>query len=340
MFSSQIPIINEQIKKNNKVIISIGCSFVQAQGAIDDDLFDSHEWEYLGMGHPLKIKIDKRTEFDLVNRYPELKYHQDFGLDFSLMELKNSFVSVLCNKYFQGAYTPINLGQKGCGNRASIKELYFWPQIDWGNVHEIIVVYVPSGLERFDFVNDLWPDHFHWKAMWPNEVENPTNGREHLWNGYNRSLYSEKFAIIEQISHIQELLTWCKSKNARLIVTPGFDRRYDREFFEAELSKTITRDINGKVQENKFLGMFSNNESKEHLYLADLWPWDSMFKPNGAKTFADMAMDQEPNLPDRNDFFFQFLGNRSPNGWMTACAHPGAKAHDLFAKLLFEKLKL
>lgn len=338
MFESQVSIINDKIKKNNKVIISIGCSFVQGQGAIDDDLFDRYEWEYLGMGHPLKIKADKNHTNHLLATYPELRPHYSNGIDFSLMELKNSFVSVLCEKYFNGEYTPINLGQKGCGNRASIKELYFWPQIDWANVHEVIVVYVPSGLERFDFVNDLWPDHFHWKAMWPNEVANPSNGREHLWNGYNRSLYSEKFAIIEQIAHVQELLAWCNSKNARLIITPGFDRRYDREFFENELVKNITRDIDGKILENKGFNLF-NREVKNHLYLADLWPWDLMFKPNGAKTFADMAMDQEPVLPERHDFFFQFLGNRSPQGWMTACAHPSAKAHDLFAKLLFEKLK-
>jgi hypothetical protein len=64
-----------------------------------------------------------------------------------------------------------------------------------------------------------------------------------------------------------------------------------------------------------------------------------MFKPDGFKTFADLAMSRETSVEDKTDFFFQFLGKRSPNGWMTPCAHPGAKAHDLFASLLYNHIK-
>ena len=36
------------------------------------------------------------------------------------------------NKYFAGkSHTPINLGIRGCGNRASIKELYMYPELDY-----------------------------------------------------------------------------------------------------------------------------------------------------------------------------------------------------------------
>ena len=336
MYNRQIPKINETISKTGKAIVALGCSFVQAQGAIDDALFENYEWEYLGMGHPLRIKVDKKQAEELIKKYPELRPDPDHKINFVDMEYKNSFVNVLCKKYFEGEYAPINLGIRGCGNRATIKELYFRPEINWDKIKELIVIYVPSGIERFDFVNDAWEEHFHWKAMWPNPVETPSNCREHLWEGYNKGLYSEKFGIIEQIGHMQELLNFCKLKNAKLIVTPGFDRRYDKEYFEGELSYVITRDMNGTLKEKHFPGLLQHGNN--HKNLAELWPWDTMFCPKGHKTFIDLSMSQEPSIADKSDFFFQFLGNRTPNGWVTACAHPGAKAHDYFAKALHERI--
>ncbi len=340
MFNRQIPEINKIIKKTGKAVIAIGCSFVQGQGAIDDDLYEKYTWEYPGMGYPMRIKISNTEKYALLRQYPDLlKPDPDHSLDFTFMEYKNAFVNVLCEKYFQGEYAPINLGIRGCGNRASIKELYFRPEIDWAGIKDLIVVYMPSGIERFDFVNDLWPEHFHWKAMWPNEHKNPANGREHLWEGYHKSLYSEKFGIIEQLAHMQELMTWCKLHNAKLIITPGFDRRYNKEYFEAELSMSIERDMEGKIKQVTKPGFFTFDNSKGHNQLSNLWPWDKMFKPEGFGTLADLAMSKEPSLKSTSDFFFQFLGNRTPNGWMTPCAHPGVKAHDLYANLLYNHIK-
>lgn len=340
MYNKHIPEINKTIKRTGKAIVSIGCSFVQAQGAFNDELYEKYQWDYPGVGHPLRIKISNTEKFELLKKYPDLlKPDPDHLLDFTYMEYENAFVNVLCKKYFNGEYAPINLGLRGCGNRASIKELYFRPEIDWENVKELIVVYMPSGMERFDFVNDLWPEHFHWKAMWPNDVETPATAREHLWKGYNKSLYSEKFSVIEQLGHMQELATWCKLHNAKLIITPGFDRRYDKEYFEAELSMSVERDVEGTLKQVSAPGFFTYDHSKDHKLLSKLWPWDNMFKPDGFKTFADLAMSRETSVEDKTDFFFQFLGKRSPNGWMTPCAHPGAKAHDLFANLLYNHIK-
>lgn len=340
MLHSQIPLINDTIKKTGKAVVAIGCSFVQGQGAIDDDLYENYKWQYLGMGHPLKIDITTFEKLTILKAHQDLlKPDPDHKIDFTGMEYKNAFVNVLCKKYFDGEYAPINLGIRGCGNRASIKELYFRPEIDWDGIKELIVVYMPSGIERFDFVNDLWPEHFHWKAMWPNAVENPSNGREHLWEGYNKSLYSEKFGVIEQLAHVQELMTWCKLRNAKLIVTPGFDRRYNKEYFENELSLSIERNFDGNIKEIRRPGLFTFDNSKDHKLLANLWPWQQTFEPEGYKTLADLAMSKEPSLEDTKDYFFQFLGNRTPQGWMTSCAHPGAKAHDLYAKLLYNHIK-
>jgi len=281
MLHSQIPLINKTIKRTGKAVVSIGCSFVQGQGAIDDDLYDNYTWKYQGMGYPIRIDITNAQKFEILKKHPGIiRPDPDHVLDFTLMEYKNAFVNVLCEKYFDGEYAPINLGIRGCGNRASIKELYFRPEINWDDIKELVVVYMPSGIERFDFVNDLWPEHFHWKAMWPNI-----------------------------------------------------------KYFEHELSVSIERDMDGNVKTIAPPGFFTYDNSKEHKRLANLWPWEKMFKPEGFQTLADLAMSKEPSLESTNDFFFQFLGNRTPNGWMTPCAHPGVKAHDLYAKLLYNHIK-
>jgi hypothetical protein len=96
--------------------------------------------------------------------------------------------------------------------------------------------------------------------------------------------------------------------------------------------------MDGRVKEIRQPGLFTYDNSKDHKLLAKLWPWQSTFNPEGYKTFADLSMSKEPSLTDANDFFFQFLGKRSAEGWMTPCAHPGVKEHDLYAKLLYNHI--
>ena len=39
MYQIQVNEINKKLKNNKKAIIAIGCSFVQGQGAVDDELY-------------------------------------------------------------------------------------------------------------------------------------------------------------------------------------------------------------------------------------------------------------------------------------------------------------
>ena len=331
MYKSQVAEINADLKRTKKAIIAIGCSFVQGQGAVDDDLYDDYKWDYKE-GIPLNIQVNYKQRKRLLKSKPLLKPGVFSNIDFTMMEYDNAFVSVLCKKYFNGEYTPINLGIRGCGNRGSIKELYMYPEINWDIIQEIIVLYVPSGLERFDFVNDESIDHFNWKCMWPHYKDMEKGPRRTLWEGYAKTLSSDKFEVIEQISHVQELITWCKYKNAKLIVTPGFDRRYDKEYFQECLTKRVERRNELFVKSSKSL-FGKNPTDKSHLL--ELFPWKKMFKPAGHTTFADLVMSKEDKLKDKQDHYFQFLGKGSPDGWVTPCSHPSQKGHDLFAKELY-----
>ena len=334
MYFRQVDEINKQLEKTNKAIIALGCSFVQGQGAVNDELYLQYKWHTGDLGKPLDIQISAQEQADILKKYPSVTRGPDGKLDFTFMEYDNAFVNVLCKKYFNNEYVPINLGIRGCGNRATIKELYFRPEINWDKIKEIIVIYCPSGIERFDFVSDGWHEHFHWKAMWPHYENIEPSARQKLWEGYGKSVWSEKSGTIEQIANVQELMTWCKHKNAKLIITPGFDRRYTKKDFEQSLKLEIDRSFDGDIisQKSSFL------LGKEKADLMNLWPWDDMFKPGGHNTFVDLTMAQEKTL-DSNEHFFQFLGSGSPDKWITPCSHPSAKAHDLFAREIFKHIK-
>jgi hypothetical protein len=333
MYKSQISQINQDIDRTGKAIIAFGCSFVQGQGAINDELYTEYQWKYLGLGTSLEMDITNSQKKEIVNRYNNVTLSRDNTLDFTFMEYDNSFINVLSKKYFEGSYASINLGIRGCGNRASIKELYFYPEIHWDKIKEVVLVYCPSGLERFDFINDQYYDHGRWVAMWPHFTDKVPGPRKDLWKGYHDCLYSEKFEVLEQIAHVQELMLWCKHhKNARLIITPGFDRRYTREYFQESLKLKIDRSPEG--EKTKQVMGFNSRDIESTV---SLFPWENIFKPQGHETFVDLVLSKEvKNVDDHH--FFSYLGTGSPNKWITACAHPSAKGHDLFAHELYKKI--
>jgi hypothetical protein len=334
MFQKEISKINEDLKRTKKAIIALGCSYAEGQGAVDDELYTNYTWTHPSVGEPLDIKITLKERGEILKKYPILTPESNGKINFRFMERENSFVSVLCKKYFNGEYTPINFGVRGCGNRATIKELSFYPSINWDIIEEIIVVFMPSGLERFDFINDEVVDGSRWKAMWPHYNNMPDGPRKTLWEGYSKALYSDRFLVMEQLAHAQELLTWCKANNAKLIITPAFDDRYNKKFFQEQLDINVFRDHEGNFL-NKKVPVFKSEMVSNFIHM---FPWENMFKPDGYDTMAKLTIAQEKTIEDANEYFFQFIGKGSPNLWMTACAHPSAKAHDLYAKKLHQHI--
>jgi hypothetical protein len=345
VYYRQVKEINESLKKTGKAIISLGCSFVEGQGAIDQDLYDRLKWTMEKTGVPMEPELSMEEKENLVKEYPELAI-QGTNIDWTFMEYKNAFVNVLCNKYFNGEYTPINFGLRGKGNRASMKSMYLWPDIDWHLAKEIIVLYVPSGAERFDFLNDEFNEAGQFHCMWPHWQDQDSGPRRTLWKGYNEGLYSEKQATLEQIVHMMDLVTWCKANNADLIITPGFDRTYSRDHFLNLLKDYIRRDQNQKITDfhrnadgpmaEKVL---SNSRHEGHIQtlekLVDQLPWDKFFYPQDCDTFMELCLKQEGIT---NKGFWDYNGIGTPQRWVTTCCHPSAKGHDLFAKELHKHI--
>ncbi len=337
MYNKQIIEINTDLKRTKKAIISLGCSFVEGQGAIDQNIYDNYNWSMLKTGTPMEPILTDDERDNLLATYPELQLSHN-TIDWTFMEYRNSFVNVLCKKYFNRTYTPINFGLRGKGNRASIKSLYFHPQINWHDIDELIVLYVPSGSERFDFVSDEFNEHQQFQCAWPWFDDQKDGPRRTLWKGYGTAIYSEKSAMLEQISNVVELENWCKLKNAKLIITPGFDRLYTKERFQQVIQNLIERN---EIQETTKYLEYTQNKNKIYrptesisalLAIVDQWPWDKMFDPQGCNTFMDLCLKQEGL---ENTGYWDYNGKGTPNNWITMCCHPSAKGHDLFAKELY-----
>lgn len=328
--------INRNLKITKKAIISLGCSFVEGQGAIDQDIYERYTWSFVDYKGCMVPNINDK-EIDKLIEENSILSVKNGEIDWNLMEHKNAFVNVLCNQYFKGKYTPINLGFRGQGNRAAIKNLYFHPDIDWNLIEEMVVIYVPSGPERFDFINDEFVKNFFF-TIWPFNKQKK-GPKKSLSEGYAHAIYSEKFAILEQISNVIELENWCKINGAKLIITPGFDRSYVKETFYYKLNNVIKRDKERKVEyfseeiSNK-LGLYPKKSNYVDK-ITNMWPWNKMFYPQGAKTFIDLCLLQEKIV---NNDYSAFYGVGTPEKWLTVCGHPSAKSHDLFARELHNHL--
>lgn len=349
MYHKLVREINESLKKTKKAIIALGCSFVEGQGAVDQYLYDDYEWQLKVVGVPMEPVFSREERSKILTKHRELISYSKDGYDWTFMEYKNSFVNVLCKKYFEGQYTPINFGLRGRGNRASIKSLYFWPQIEWKTIEEMIVIYVPSSPERFDFVNDEFYENRQFQCIWPNWKDINEDPRRSLWKGYGEAVYSNKSALLEQISNIVELKTWCEYNRAKLVITPAFDKIYSRNNMLDGLKEIVLRDDNQKVRVY-FPGNSKNIEKvrEKHHYnseyfetlekLVDMWPWETMFQPESCETFIDLCLKQEGLNKPNDPGFWDYRGVGTKNNWITVCCHPSAKGHDLFAMRLQEHI--
>ena len=338
MFRHLIPEINEDLKRTKRAIISLGCSFVQGHGAFDENIYRNYKWEWTWDDNCPLWHLTEEDKVRIVQEYPDVHVYAQPPINFSHHEHNNAFVNVLCKKYFDGKYTPINLGRSGNGNRATIKDLYFYPDILWDEIQETIVIYCPSGTERMDFIDDSnfsLNDHHRWISSWPSEVDGGKGARNQLWTGVKQALDSEKFQTLEQIAHVQELMLWCKYKNAKLIIVPAFMQNvYTRKAFTHELNKIVTREHDRKL--DKITIPRFPDMSIERI--VDMWPWECMFYPDNTPSFADYSLQQEFGHWEKAKFFYTYVGKGSPDLWISPCGHPTKKAHDAFAKKLYERI--
>lgn len=193
---------------SKKVIVGLGCSWTQGEGGYPQEIWE----DYAG-------RINLPLEKDAHLR----KY-----------EHQNSWVNVLCRTHFTD-YRPVNLGRRGIGNRAAVKQIYMSDGlVDWNNDSGYIVLML-SGLERFDFFSNNCRQFYRHKTMWPN----PDHGNI-LWTGYAEHIYGDVSSCLETWTAIRELETFVQAHpNFKLVIANAFYSKHIPEYFKEYIPEYV-----------------------------------------------------------------------------------------------------
>jgi hypothetical protein len=293
-----------KITEDSKVLIGLGDSFTQGEGACDISLWEKYNWD-------LNLISDK------INRQ-----------EINESNLKNSWVNKICENHLPD-FIPINMGMTGRGNRGAVKELYLHPDLNIEIAKEKIVVFMLTGIERFDFVHKHFFDHLHFYTMWPNK--NTPMEESKLWDSYRDYVWSDRFAIIEMLLSIAELKNWCIVHNASLIITSAFRPEYNRKYFFE------------KIQEDN--GNFMDEKISYINYLVDIIDWNNYLRPEGFNCMTDYLLHLEGRedliLGESAAKYYEFgssFENLSPLGYITKCAHPSYKGHEAIADVIYKHI--
>lgn len=275
--------------KNKKLIIGLGCSWTQGEGGYTEETWKKHNG---------RVNLPMHKSKHLIS-----------------MEWENSWVNVMCRDHFTD-YTPVNLGQRGIGNRGAARSLYL-TNIDFSKVDDAVVVFMLSGFERFDFfrqdfvVNDSaeYPfktaNHYNFQTIWPN---NSTK----LWKMFTKEVWSESMSMIETLCSILEVQTFCKAYGFKFVLANAFDNHSKQDF--AEHCGKLAEQINWQ---NYLHDTVDYQTFVEHLVDKDNWL-------QGNDKFA--WWDRYQKLPE-------------PKTYLTNCIHPTVSGYKLIADELSTFIK-
>lgn len=292
------------INKDSKILIGLGDSFTQGEGACSVDIWEKYNWD--------------------------LKKMSDMNIRFEIDEsnLKNSWVHKICENHLTD-HIPINMGMTGRGNRGAVKELYLHPDLNIESAKEKIVVFMLTGMERYDFVHKNFFEHVHYLTVWPNSGS--ITPEKPMWDAYRDFIYSERTAVIELLLAIAELKTWCKLHNATLVLTSAFRPEYGGQFFWDAIRGTPDD--------------YMNESDKYVKGLIEIIDWDEFLRPEGFNCMADYLCHLEERedliMSSSAELYYDFgrkLEKLSPKGYITKCAHPSYLGHEAIAKTIYKQI--
>lgn len=278
-----------------KYIIGLGCSWTQGEGGYPDYIWKLHKGRVQLRGVP-----DEHLR---------------------VYEHENSWVNVLCKKYFND-HVPMNLGARGIGNRASVKQLYFCDNVDFNNSTGYIILML-SGVERFDFFsshpknnvdfNDGYSNgefrHYKWNTMWP--TDNADGEKHILWKYYLEHLHTDVFVATETAMAILELQNFCRAHNFIPIIANAFNIFNVKEFIGSH-NMTLHRKINW----NNYLHTKTN--------------YDAM---------VQKLVELDGDLDDWKNYYMHYDVKKWPLKYLTNCCHPNVDGYAFIADEIAKFIK-
>ena len=351
--SKDIIKINSDLLRTNKLLIAIGDSFTFGSSAWDDELINLYPPTYQNYNITYE-HYDTKIKNIICQQYPnDVKLNNKGELDFSLMFNNNAYVNVL-GKLLKNEWTVANLGVSARGNFSAISNLYM-VGINWSLVKDIILIYMPSSMNRIDIISDGFVPHKFsslddlFQTAWPSPIggRDFRNSNDELikshgtnetpWNRLQDSLYdsvySEKYEVLKTILEFQHLNTWVKLYKAKLIVIPAFSDYYYPEYFSEKIKKGIKREYPSR----ELTDSISNDFSQIENYV-DYVPWSNIHHPHNFHSFYHYALGQVNNDSNNVDML-SLIGETSKDNWIMSCGHPSAKAHKLLADYIYTLIK-
>lgn len=268
-----------------KYVIGLGCSYTQGQGAYPPEITQ---------------KYNGRVALEPYKDAPIRKYETEY-----------SWVNVLCKKYLQD-HEPINLGQRGAGNRAAVNEIHFLEK-DLANTTGY-VIFMLTALDRFDFLNEYAIEkkkhpHYKWTTMWPRP--DYEGSKQPLWKAYFDLLWSHQFVSIETMMAI---------KQAKL-----FSERYGYKFILCNSINMMPQGLRKYMEE--FGGPIAND-----------FDWSCyMHNTTAYRSFLEQLIKLDGILPDSKypDFYPFYNSLPEPSKYISNCAHPTILGYEFMADEIY-----
>lgn len=263
-----------------KKIIGLGCSWAQGEGGYPSEVFDKYKGR-------VNLQMGKDTHL-------------------AEYEKENSWVNVLTRDYLTD-YISVNLGIRGIGNRAAVKELYFaGDKVDWQNDSGIIVLLL-SGFERLDFFTDRIDAHYKYNTAWPHEHDPP----KLLWEAYRTELHNDKMICMEALATILEVQTFAERYNFQLIIGNAYNPFHVPKFMMENLGKRYT----------------------------DLVNWNNYIHTEDDKNFVEKLVVLDDFLPNNKEGYWEFYQRMSsPGKYLTNCIHPTIDGYKVIAKTFYDEM--
>jgi hypothetical protein len=273
----------------SNIIVGLGCSWTQGEGGYPDATWK----QYNG-----RINLPMHKSMHLIP-----------------IELEHSWVNVLSK---QKGYYPVNLGQRGIGNRGSARSLYL-SNVNWDSVDNGIVVFMLSGFERFDFFRDGWCNttncgaskvkdvgHYNFQTLWPHL------GNNEQMDMYAKHLYSESGTAAEQLCNILEVQTFCKAHNFKLVIANAFDGRGKDFFFDH------CGPLANKIDWSCYI-----HETAEY------------------ESFVELLVKKDNFIPSKQwrNYYEQYQNSPWPKQFLTNCIHPTIEGYKVIADELNKFIK-
>lgn len=261
-----------------KKIIGLGCSWAQGEGG-----YPEHIWKHYNG------RVNIKTPDEHLRPY----------------EYENSWVNVLCRDYFP-EYQPVNLGVRGIGNRAAVKQLYLTDEVDWEHDEGIIILFL-AGMERLGVFNNTPHAHYRYTHAWPADHDPPIK----FWQAYKEDLFGQAMICMETLTAITEAQVFAERYNFQFFFANAYNADHIPEFFKTHIGEKFT----SLVQWDKYM----NNDEKFFNFIEHLVKLDDI-----------IPKDRQGNTA----YWSHYPQLTWPATYLTNCIHPTIQGYKEIARLM------